>query len=423
MLSDYTFTALSWILFVAAAAGLVTALALWRRRSSPGAIYLGALELGVAIWSAAFAWEMAATTVPLKIQWAQVEYAGGASTPLLFFLFATEYAGYYRFRSRRSLIMLSVIPAITFILVLTNDLHHWHWSQVSIDAATNIARFGHGPWFWVFWASQYILLIGGLLALLLTALRMMTFYRRQVSAILLASSLAVAGNVVYIFDVNPIPGMDWTPVSIMLAGVVLAWSIYRHRMFDLAPIARTTLVDTMSDGVMVIDSRLRIGDVNAAMAAMLGMPPRQIIGALVSDLLPDFSEMLPASPGDDPPPYEYYLPAREDTLCFDLHISPLLDPVGEIAAYVVVFRDITERKRLEAERDHLIEELQNTLHEVRTLSGLLPICASCKSIRDDQGYWHGVEAYLEQHSGARFSPGMCPECLEKLAPEAGEELA
>ena len=78
--------------------------------------------------------------------------------------------------------------------------------------------------------------------------------------------------------------------------------------------------------------------------------------------------------------------------------------------------DITERKWVELEREKLIRELQEALASVKQLSGMLPICASCKKIRDDKGYWNQVEVYIRDHSEAEFSHGICPECKEKLYP-------
>ncbi len=80
-------------------------------------------------------------------------------------------------------------------------------------------------------------------------------------------------------------------------------------------------------------------------------------------------------------------------------------------------RRLTERKKAEEEREKLIVELQNALAEVRALSGLLPICSSCKKIRDDQGYWNQIEVYISSHSTATFSHSICPECAKKLYPE------
>ena len=76
-----------------------------------------------------------------------------------------------------------------------------------------------------------------------------------------------------------------------------------------------------------------------------------------------------------------------------------------------------ERKRVEKEREKLIRELQDALAQIKKLSGLLPICASCKKIRDDQGYWTQIEAYIRDHSEATFSHDICPECMKKLYPD------
>lgn len=79
--------------------------------------------------------------------------------------------------------------------------------------------------------------------------------------------------------------------------------------------------------------------------------------------------------------------------------------------------DITERKTAEHERERLVAELQEALGQVKTLKGFLPICASCKNIRDDAGYWQQIESYLYQHSDVEFTHGICPACLETMYPE------
>ena len=98
-------------------------------------------------------------------------------------------------------------------------------------------------------------------------------------------------------------------------------------------------------------------------------------------------------------------------------VSPVQDTSGKIVGGSAISRDITLRKRDEAERFRLIEELTESLKQVRTLSGLLPICASCKRIRDDQGYWQQVETYIADHTNADFTHGICPDCLEKSKSE------
>lgn len=80
-------------------------------------------------------------------------------------------------------------------------------------------------------------------------------------------------------------------------------------------------------------------------------------------------------------------------------------------------REITERLRVEKERGKLIQDLQEALAQVKVLSGLLPICSSCKKIRDKQGNWNAIENYIQGHSEAEFTHGLCPECMEKLYPD------
>jgi len=84
---------------------------------------------------------------------------------------------------------------------------------------------------------------------------------------------------------------------------------------------------------------------------------------------------------------------------------------------IEVATDVTDRKQADFERERILGELRDALAHVKTLSGFLPICSSCKKIRDDAGYWNQVEAYVMEHSQAEFTHGLCPECIGRLYPE------
>ncbi len=98
-------------------------------------------------------------------------------------------------------------------------------------------------------------------------------------------------------------------------------------------------------------------------------------------------------------------------------VKPILNDSGTVATVICTSKNITKRKlaevALEKERDNLVKALK----EIKTLTGLLPICSSCKKIRDDKGYWNQIESYISKHSKAEFSHGICPECAKKLYPE------
>lgn len=100
----------------------------------------------------------------------------------------------------------------------------------------------------------------------------------------------------------------------------------------------------------------------------------------------------------------------------ELTSMPSLDHFDGQTIWSGVVLDISGRKKAEAERNQLILDLQQALAEVKRLSGLLPICASCKKIRDDKGYWNQIESYIAAHSEVEFSHGVCPDCAKKLFP-------
>jgi len=105
-----------------------------------------------------------------------------------------------------------------------------------------------------------------------------------------------------------------------------------------------------------------------------------------------------------------------ETKTFIISARPLKDATGNLIGIVESFQNITDRIEAETAKVELIDDLQEALDKVNLLSGLLPICASCKKIRDDKGYWNQIETYIRDHSEAEFSHGICPDCAQKLYP-------
>ena len=103
---------------------------------------------------------------------------------------------------------------------------------------------------------------------------------------------------------------------------------------------------------------------------------------------------------------------RERAVPLMVHLEAVASADGRECRAVLL--DVSERHRAEAERLRLVEQLTQTLAQVKELGGLLPICGYCKKIRDDQNYWHSVESYVAAHSHAKFSHSICPECEQKI---------
>jgi PAS domain S-box-containing protein len=103
-------------------------------------------------------------------------------------------------------------------------------------------------------------------------------------------------------------------------------------------------------------------------------------------------------------------------------LSPIRDPGDGVVAVTIVSKDINELKRAEVERDRIIFELQDALAQIKTLKGLIPICAWCKKIRDDSGYWQKIETYIRERSEADFTHAICEECARKMEEEEDAAL-
>jgi PAS domain S-box-containing protein len=97
-------------------------------------------------------------------------------------------------------------------------------------------------------------------------------------------------------------------------------------------------------------------------------------------------------------------------------VKPILNDSGTVETVICTSKNITKRKLAELALKKERDKLMKALKEIKTLSGLLPICATCKNIRDDKGYWNQMEKYIQQHSDAQFSHGICPDCANKMYP-------
>jgi PAS domain S-box-containing protein len=135
---------------------------------------------------------------------------------------------------------------------------------------------------------------------------------------------------------------------------------------------------------------------------------REIVRKQIADILS----------GRNPGPFEHRI-IRKDGVMRWVRNTPVpnYDSQGNLISYDGLIRDIVEIKEAEEKREELVRKLQEALARVKQLNGLLPICAACKKIRDDKGYWQQLEAYIQDHSEAEFSHSICPECFKTLYPD------
>lgn len=186
------------------------------------------------------------------------------------------------------------------------------------------------------------------------------------------------------------------------------------------------------DPIVVTDHELKIQLWNPAAGRVFGYEPEEASGRdLIELLLPPGGreewyhrnqEFLLSPQTTLPLHRDELLMRRKDgsEILVDWSLSSV--QFGDRWYHVGVGRDVTEQKKSETEREMLIKSLEEALVNVKTLRGLVPICAACKKVRDDKGFWNQVEAFVSAHSEARFSHGICPECARKLYPDFAPAL-
>jgi PAS domain S-box-containing protein len=183
------------------------------------------------------------------------------------------------------------------------------------------------------------------------------------------------------------------------------------------------IVDGTDDAIIGKDLLGTILSWNRAAEAMYGHTAEELIGENISTIVPpeksrEMSFILEKlREGRSVERLETQrLHKNGNLIDVSLTVSPICDDLGRVIGASSISRNISERRRKEQERLKLIEELQHALAQVKLLSGLLPICAHCKKIRDPDGLWHQLETFIHERSEASFTHSLCPECVRHYFP-------
>ncbi len=338
--------------FVAAVAAVLVARTAWRRREVPGSLPFAGLMLAAAWWALFSGMEYAHPEVAWRVGWSKVQYLGITTITPCWFLFALQYSQKDRAWDSRVDVprpYLFLIPAITILLVFTNELHGLIWSSVAPIQGPNgpDVQFNHGLGFWVFWIYSYTLLVAGTLLLVNAIARFPPLYRSQAIALIVGLFIPWIANLVYVLGIPPLGNTDLTPVAFVLCGVVFAISAFQFYLFDVVPIAQDAVIESITDGVIVSNAQRRIVYANPAVRQMLKID--QWVGQPAQQALSAYPQLLEAIPNLEAGSCEIKLDG-EPPRCIELTVSTVRGPRGEMNGRVVILRDVTERKVDEEQR-------------------------------------------------------------------------
>ena len=368
-----TFQSVIYVLLPFAAAIVLFVLATYAfsRRRTPGAMPFGLLMLTACEWKLAYGLGLVVSDLQARLFLHNLEYVGAVMIPVAWLAFVLDYTGLGEWLSWRRLILLGTLPLLTLVLVWTNGAHGLVWINREFVRPGPFATMSidHGPWFWVFAAYAYCLLLAGTLLLIAQLLRSSRAYRKQTATVLVGVGVLWAGNVAYLLHLSPGPYLNPTLLSFPLTGVLFAWSLFRLRLLDVVPVARDLLIEQISDGVIVVDERNRVVDLNPAAEHILGRQAPEVLWCPVTEVLPGISispvsseesaieeiqaeEVRTAEVSAEEANLEVKIGEGERARYYERALSELDSRSGQPGGHLVLLRDITEHRWLEERLEH-----------------------------------------------------------------------
>jgi PAS domain S-box-containing protein len=367
----------SLILLIGTAVFLVISafMLLWRgyksRRVKTGSI----LMIACAVWLVSFELEFIGATFSAKLFWSKMQYVGIVTVPTAFFVYVLQYASYEKWANRRKVALLSIIPVITLFLVFTNEYHNIMWSNIELvesipselDKTSNVG-------YWAYVVYSYTLMLFGTSYLVRMYTHGHRMYRRQAGILLLAVAVVWLTSMIEILGLDSLLYIDMTPLGVAAAGLIVAWNIVYIRMADIMPVVRGAVIESMSDGVIVLDSENCIMDVNPAAEHLMGQPASSMVGKAIKTVWPHWRDQMDSSQR------EIVLNYNNEKRTYGMSISPLADWRGHVVSSVVVLHDITDRISLK-EKEVLLREIHHRVkNNLQIISSLLNL--QSHSIKD-----------------------------------------
>jgi signal transduction histidine kinase len=319
--------------------------------------------LAVAFWSFTSAMHALVGDYDARIVLAKFQYLAVAPIGVLWLLFTTEYSRVAWPAPRVTRLLVWSIPVATLLLAVTNEQHYFYWASIvpiSTPAGTRLIYTG-GPWYWVHTAYSYFLILIGTATLVRGLRRFPPPYRRQTALMILGAIVPWVSNILYVTRVLPTNGLDFTPIAFAASGACFTWGMYRYRLFGLVPVAREMVVDSMDDGVIVLDAQRRLVDLNTAAQRYTGCTMSSL-GRPIEEVVAWWTEAI-----DEDRPLGEGLPAivkvEPGPRYFEVKVSTVRDAQRRFVGWLVIVHDISNRRRNEAERyafDRRLQEQQKS---------------------------------------------------------------
>jgi len=362
-------------LFIAATIPLTLALRAWRR-GGQRALSLSLLLVSLSVGTFGYALELLGLEVAGKFFWLVIKYVGIVFAPVFWLIFAWQFTEKRQYLRWQFYLLLALIPSLTIVLLAIPRTQELMFRNIHIQDHGTLT-FEYGPYFWLHAVYTYFLfLLGG--ALMIRWLRQNHILRLlQALALIAGALIPITANLMTILDLPIGIPYDLTTIGLTLGVLIIGWALFGLNFSGVNPIARESLIESLKDGVIVVDTQRMITDINPAVLRLVstsGSPLGQPLKSLISE--PVFLPTL-----DMTETYPHQEITLQDingvTRDIDLRASPLTDRSRILRGWLLLLRDITEQKRLQTElkkqnrRNAALAEIELDINQRHDLSGVL----------------------------------------------------
>jgi len=348
---NYSFPLYSLFLFGGGVIAFVLASIIWKRRPAPGILPLFIFLSLVSAWLITAGFQAGALDIPVKLFWTKIQYIGQAVIGIIWLYFVADYTGSKKLLRRSVFIPITILPVTMLILAWTNEYHSLIWTDIMFISGPlgNTSKWVGGPFFLVNPVYQYILLIWGMVILCRFASHKSRIYRVQLLHFILANSVPIVGSILYALNINPAPNFDITPIYLLIAALLYSVAVLRFHFMDVLPVAYRTLVKSIPDSMLVLDSFDNILDLNPAAEQIFRKKRSDLLDQPLSEIYPDLYEL--SSLSREINHLEMRRATPESTQFFNISLVPLIDSRKSARGKLIVMRNITELKHaLSAEK-------------------------------------------------------------------------
>jgi diguanylate cyclase (GGDEF)-like protein/PAS domain S-box-containing protein len=319
---------------------------LWSRRSIKAVLPIIGILISILFWSVGYLLEYTSTDLSTKLFTYNIQYLGIASIPIMFLWFTLKYTRRDNWMNTRRLLLLLIIPIITILMVWTKDFHSMMYSNVTLagDNTFSYVKADYGPWFWIFFAYDYLLVMVSVVLLIVKLFSYPRLYLHQVISIVIIIGAPITASLLYVFRAVPVlPYVDWSAPAFAISAIGMTYAIFRQRLLDILPVARDSAIEMLNDGYIVLDEQDCILDLNRTMQTIIGMPAADLIGKPLPDIILKQLNLNTSQAAKN----EVSLAVQGELRYYRVHASPLKKTPEKKEGCILLFYDITENKQFE----------------------------------------------------------------------------